>query len=139
RRELRTGPSLIERAREVWLRDQPNVVALPKPETQHVTPSIAAALDAAEQKGGKPVELTGRAAEIHEQVKADLAEPAPVATVTKLDTPRTRFRRAIDLESRLAAGEQLATADALWLGGYQQSPEYQGQKMVHEDLGALRQ
>ncbi len=139
RRGLRTGPALIERAREVWLRDQPNVVALPKPETQHVTPSIAAALDVADRDEAKPAELTGRAADIHEQVKAELAEPTPTATVTKLDTPRTRFRRAIDLEARLAAGEQLATADALWLGGYQQSPEYQGQKMVHEDLGALRQ
>lgn len=142
RRELRTGPSLIERAREVWLRDQPNVVALPKPETDYVTPSIAAVLDVVERQDRQPEPLSSRAAEIHEQVKADLtAADGPAArpaAVTTLDTPRTRFRRALDLEARIAAGEQIDTADALWLGGYQQSPEYEGQKMVHEDLGALR-
>ncbi|MEC9247159.1 MAG: DDE-type integrase/transposase/recombinase [Pseudomonadota bacterium] len=142
RRELRKGPALIERAREVWLRDQPNVVAMPKPEKQHVTPSIAAALDAADGQTRKPSELTGRAAEVHEEVKADLTDAgltgkSAQTTVTTLDTPRTRFRRALDLEARITAGEQLDTSDALWLGGYQQSPEYQGQKLVHEDLGAL--
>jgi putative transposase len=129
RRGLRSGPAAIVRAREVWLRDQPNVVALPRPETQHVTPSIAAALEASASRDETPPP----------------ARPTPVidyeapATVTKLDTPRTRFRRALDLESRVAAGAEIETADALWLGGYQQSPEYQGQKMVHEDLGAMRQ
>lgn len=140
RRGLRSGPTEIERAREVWLRDQPNVIALPKPETQHVTPSIAAALDVAERQEAKPAPLSGRAAEIHEQVKAEFAAPeaARPAKVTKLDTPRTRFRRALELEGRVAAGEQVDTDDALWLGGYQHTPEYRGQKMVHEDLGAVR-
>lgn len=135
RRGLRKGPALIDRAREVWLRDQPNVVALPKPETEYRTASIEAVLDISDAKEARPAELTGRAAEMHEQLKAEMA--VPVATVTQLDTPRTRFRRALDLEARIAVGEQLDTADALWLGGYQQSPEYAGQKMVHEDLGAM--
>lgn len=135
RRGLRNGPALIERAREVWLRDQPNVVALPKPQADYVTPSITAALDAVDRQPVQPAELSGRAVEIHEQIKAEMA--APAATVTQLDTPRTRFRRALDLEARMDAGDPLDTADAVWLGGYQQSPEYQGQKMVHEDLGAV--
>lgn len=138
RRGLRNGPSLIDRAREVWLRDQPNVVALPKPEADYVTPSIAAVLDATEVSKPEPAPMSSRAAETHEEVKADLAEAAPRANVTRLETPRTRFGRALDLEACIAAGAQLDTADALWLGGYQQSPEYQAQKMVHEDLGALR-
>lgn len=137
RRGLRKGPALIERARDVWLRDQPNVVALPKPEAEYLTPSIAAVLDAAEGPQNAPTPMSGRAAEIHDQLRTDLIELAPVATVTTLDTPRTRFRRALDLEGRIGAGEQLDTTDAVWLGGYQQSPEYQGQKMVHEDLGAM--
>lgn len=143
RRGLRNGPSLIERAREVWLRDQPNVIAMPKPEENYVTPAITAALEVSTAKSETPQPLNGLAAEIHEQVKADLAasdeQPARQATVTKLDTPRTRFRRALELEARIAAGEDVDTNDALWLGGYQQLPEYQGQKMVHEDLGAARQ
>lgn len=143
RRGLRNGPALIERAREVWLRDQPNVVALPKPEAPYVTPAIAAAIDVAERQEAKPAPLNGRAAEIHEQVKADLAAipaeaPSRRATVTTLETPRTRFRRALDLEARIAGGEEIDTADALWLGGYQQSPEYRAEKLVHEDFGAMR-
>lgn len=142
RRGLRNGPSLIARAREVWLRDQPNVVALPKPEAPYVTPAIAAALEVGERREAMPAPLEGRAAEIHEQVKADLAAPVEApsrpATVTTLDTPRMRFRRALELEARLAAGEEIATADALWLGGYQQTSEYRGERTVHDDLGAVR-
>lgn len=143
RRGLRKGPALIERARDVWLRDQPNVVAMPKPEQQHVTRDIAAALEVSEAKTSKPAPLTGRAAEIHKQLLAEFSgqtapQPAPAATVTKLETPRTRFNRALEIEGMMAAGDQVEAKDALWLGRYQGTPEYRGQKLVHDDFAAQR-
>jgi putative transposase len=46
-----------------------------------------------------------------------------------------RFRRALDLEDRIAAGDQPATEDLLWLGGYQTGPEYRAMRKVHQDFG----
>lgn len=133
RRELRKGPHLADRAREIWLRDVPNVVALPRPTSDHVTPAISAALDAATRDEAKPSAPTGRHAEVHAQLQAEAA--APAATVTTMrETPRIRFRRALALEQAMGRGEAVGAEDALWLGGYQQSPEYRGQKAVHEDF-----
>ncbi len=51
-----------------------------------------------------------------------------------------RFRRALELEERLAADEEIDTTDAVWLGGYQVGSEYQAMRSIYEDFGveALR-
>lgn len=140
RRHLRTGPSLIERARQVWLRDQPNVVTMPRPEVEHSTPDIAAALAAVTGRDQAPVaQLSERAAETHARLTAQAEQPAaPAPNVTQIrrhETPHLRFRRALDLEGRVAAGEAPDTDDLLWLGGYQTGPEYRAMRKLRDQFG----
>ena len=136
-REITKGPALIERVLEVARRDVPNVVSLPKRETEHSTPAIAAALDAA-----RPAEAPAqpkRAAELLAEMRKEMAAPAAAApTVTPLrrqETPQIRFRRAQDLMARVEAGEAISTEDAMWLGGYRSGPEYRALQALHEDFG----
>jgi transposase InsO family protein len=136
-KEIVQGPALIERVLEVRARDIPNVIALPKREEVHSTPAIAAALDA-----GRPAEiapLSERAAALH----AELTRAAPIAAeaqdkVRPLRTQETRqqrFRRALDLEARRAAGEPLAEEEAFWLGSYSAGSEYRAMRTLYEDGG----
>jgi transposase InsO family protein len=141
-REITRGPALIERVLDVARRDLPNVVPLPKREVEHTTPAIAAALDAA-----RPAEAPAqpkRAAELLDEMRKEMAAPAASApgtatpTVTPLrrqETPQIRFRRALDLMDRLAAGEDITTDEALWLGGYRDGAEFRALMALHEDFG----
>lgn len=141
-RQIASGPALHERALEVARRDLPNVVALPKPESSHTTAEIRAAIDAADSRTAVPSEpkaLTGRAAEIHAEMKRQSAQdsaPAPAVTnVTQLQTRETRWRRALAIEAAIAAGEHVPVEDALWLGGYRDDSEYRVMKAMSAEHG----
>lgn len=58
------------------------------------------------------------------------ADDAAVETTTTHD----RIRRALDLESRLAAGETLADDDARWLAIYTTSDEYHSRRSLMDDF-----
>ncbi len=51
------------------------------------------------------------------------------------EEPRDRFRRALELERRLADGTVLGREEAAWLDGYRQGPEYRAQRALFEDFG----
>jgi putative transposase len=119
-----------------------NLVAFPPRSEIHTTPALDAGLEiAAIRRGDRfaaptldPVALA--------QVEADLAPPEP-STVTPLrvsETPHQRFRRARQLEARLADGGELPTDDAIWLGGYRKTAEYLAHATIEADFGeaALR-
>lgn len=138
RRKLRKGPSLIERAIDVWRRDQPNVVVLPRPEVEHTTADIAAALDAATHRRRLPAaELSERAAETHAKLLQEAEAPVAsnVTPIRSFETRELRFRRALELEGRLASGETLDTDALLWLGGYQSGGEYKGLRKMYDRFG----
>ncbi len=115
-----------------------NVIAMPKREIAHETPEILAALDVGRVPEAVP--LPPRAAEI---LAAAQAEPpvhveARAPNVRPLRQQMTRqqlFRRALDLEAQLARGEEISTADAVWLGGYSAGSEYRAMRMFYEDGG----
>jgi len=140
RKDLRGGASLIERAREVWLSDQPNVEVFPRREVEHATPAVAAALDAATHRDRPPVAtLSEAAAETHARLLAE-AEATPAASVVTpirrvMETPEIRFRRALDLEARIAAGNPAEAAELLWLGGYRSTPEYTVRRRMLDEHG----
>ena len=142
-RRIASGTPLHERALEVARRDMPNVTALPKRQIAHVTPAIEAAIDATETRGKAPsaARLSDSASKIHETLKAeaesDVAAPPAVrpTTITTLDTPATRFRRALDIEAAIALDQIVAPGDLLWLGGYREGSEYQSRKAMREDFG----
>ena len=51
------------------------------------------------------------------------------------ESPRDRFKRALELEAALRAGHEVDPADEAWLQIYQRQPQYQAQKMLFEELG----
>ncbi|PZU93085.1 MAG: integrase [Chelatococcus sp.] len=116
-----------------------NLVAFPPRSEIHTTPALDAGAEiAAMRRGDAPAvsALSEQAAAIHREMLAEAAAPAPPPKVTKLqETPRQRFRRALGIEAAIAVGDPVETADAIWLGSYQTSAEYRGEKAFHEEFG----
>lgn len=148
-KRLTSGPALADLVLGVARRDASNIVGFPKQEIAHTTPELTAA-SAAARRGDAPVpvELDGRAAEIFAEMQLEARGPAARGgeqNVTPLHpapldpaglgTPQRRMRRALDLEVRDAAGEQLDTRDAIWLGGYREGAEYRAMRGLYEDFG----
>ena len=65
---------------------------------------------------------------------ADLAARRGAAQAPEEDE-LVRFRRALDLERRIAGGEAVTADQQRWLGVYRQEPEYQGQRLLWEEYG----
>ncbi|MCA1242972.1 DDE-type integrase/transposase/recombinase [Stappia stellulata] len=136
-REITKGRPLIERVLDVAARDVPNVVSLPRRESEHTTADIRNALDAVAEPA-TPQKSTREAkamAELRSDLTAPVSERAKVTPIRSQETPQLRFKRALDLEARLEAGEELETTEAMWLGGYQAGPEYRALALMSEDFG----
>lgn len=133
----RITPRTIADAQRAATRHNADVVSFPRPTQKHETRQMQAAARVKERRAPKPL----TAAE--QQVMNDLnASPAPASNVQSLKTnhtPEDRFARAKRFEQRIAEGEKLADADALWLTGYQAGPEYRALDMIHEDFDCPEQ
>ncbi|UVK45342.1 DDE-type integrase/transposase/recombinase [Mesorhizobium sp. AR07] len=138
-RQIDRGGPAIDRLLEVARREVPNVIALPKREEVHETPQIVAAITAMESRTRPPeTKLSGRAAEIHAELQVQqIAAPPGVTMLRTEETPQQRFRRALDMRSRLEAGERLSDQELLWLGGYEAGPEFKGLKAMYDDFGGV--
>ena len=67
---------------------------------------------------------------------ADLAaRRGVVVALAREETQRERFRRALDLERRLEAGEAVTPEQQRWLSVYQTQPEYRAERLLWDDLG----
>ena len=119
-----------------------NLVAFRRPDTEHTTPALDAAAGAAAPVEAAP--LPAAAAAEHAQLVALFAasEPEPMASPTGNvralrtgETPQQRFRRALDLLTRLEAGEALDAPDLLWLGGYREGAEFKALQAMQDDFG----
>lgn len=131
-------------------KDAGKLAEFPKPKTLHSTPALdaaAAAGMALEIRRGnrapEPTPPSAAEAAMLARIEAEagaMAMPEKVRPLRQQETPHQRFRRALDLEQRIERAETIDTADAVWLGGYQQSAEYRGLKALHRDFGdaALR-
>lgn len=123
-----------------------NLVAFPPRTEIHTTPALDTASEvAALRRGEAPAvaPLSELAAARHRELLEEAATPAAPTKVTPLrqqETPRQRFRRALDIEAAIKAGDPVETADAVWLGSYQTSAEYRAEKALREEFGeaALR-
>lgn len=162
-KRLAKGRPLIEKALEVARRDVPNVIPLPKRREEHSTPQIRAALDAMAEPDNATTPLDARAAaeqrrmidemsaaeqrDLHDSAEAVYARqlakmeadrtahlPKDEKVVPLRETPKERYRRAVHF-ARLLARNELETAEALWLGRYQESAEYRSHRAMHEDFG----
>lgn len=125
------------------------LVEFPKRADAHTTPQIDAALEAAapQQLLDQTQQISDSVRAMQALVEADLAgeQARPVshhnvAPLRTQATPQQRFRRALDLQRALARNEEIASADAVWLGAYEQGAEYRSLKELFDDFGeeALR-
>ncbi|MFT3942073.1 transposase [Rhodopseudomonas sp.] len=108
------------------------LIEFPKKSEDHDTPALAAARSAVQPA---VTEHSAEVAAFAEQLRAaETTLPAP--TVRKLRTEETahqRWNRAREIEAKLARGEFVEPADAVWLGGYREGPEYRGFKLTYDD------
>lgn len=129
------------------------LVEFPKRAKAHTTPQIDAASEAAAQADQvRPIleqtrEISDSVRAMQQQVEADLAgeQASPqrhrnVQPLRTQATPQQRFRRALDLQRAIKRGDEIASADAVWLGAYEQGAEYRSLKELFDDFGeeALR-
>lgn len=63
------------------------------------------------------------------------AERAREAARRDEEQPIERFRRALEMERRIAAGRRVGAREMRWLKDYQTSPEYRGHCRMYEDFG----
>lgn len=94
-----------------------------------------AALDAAGEASAPaaaPVAPSLAASARHSALIAEFrAKPAEKPAESDID----RFRRAIDLERRIAAGEPVSPEQAVWLASYQKTPPYRSRRLMFEEFG----
>lgn len=85
-------------------------------------------------KPGRPAaapDMTPEVAAAQAQLVTDIASrrPAPVAPVE--ETPRDRYRQALALQARIAAGEPVTRDQRAWLEVYQTLPEFRTEATMH--------
>lgn len=140
RREMRRiGPRQIADARRrEGEKRAGKLLAFPRATLNHSTPALAAAGDAA--AAPRPAALSGAAARLHAQMQDEIQgsgqQCGASSGVTRLpETREQRFRRACEIEERLAGGGTAPAADLIWLGGYRQGSEYRAMRSLADDFG----
>lgn len=73
--------------------------------------------------------------EVQSAMIADLAARRAATAATPEDTARERFKRALELERRLSAGEPITTEQQRMLSVYQTTPEYLSERSMWEGFG----
>lgn len=162
-KQMAKGLSPIERALQLAVADAPNVIALPKRTETHTTLQIDAALSAMDEIAGNslPVKQDDATAAEHRRLvaqfeaeeqaeaaeafdrldattaayeveRADQVVAAMGPNVAVIETPLSRYRRAVQVERSMETADP---RDVLWLGQYQTTAEYRGQKTIHVDFG----
>jgi len=121
-------PSVVEQAREKRAQEQLNRLDERKAKVLEVAQKRI-------ENGGEPApqpeELPAAAQEAQFELERELSEETPKVPETELE----RFRRAKQLEERIAAGEAVSDQESTWLRRYQQSGEYGGYQDMYEDFG----
>jgi transposase InsO family protein len=122
------------------------LVAFPKRSETHETPAIAAAAEALRDKPLHETKLSEAEQKLHAELVAEMSGEATGGrrevsgdanknVIALPESPKQRFRRALDLERRSAAGDQIGDDAARWLGAYQTTPEYRSHASMLEDFG----
>ncbi|MBN9333266.1 DDE-type integrase/transposase/recombinase [Devosia sp.] len=88
----------------------------------------------AEERANFGVGLEVAQAGYEAQRAADLQAELP-DNVETIDTPKSRYLRAVKTDRAIEAGDAVAPFEALWLGQYKTTDEYRGHKAVHDEFG----
>lgn len=135
---------LLARARRQWLKAEREAAAAHR---KYTAAELGRQLDEVSPiESPKPEAKVLRLVEQKAAKPRRRAEPSPSqpATVTTLplrptpeapETPRERFRRALELEGIQREGGRITPDQQRWLAGYQTTPEYRSEHMLWEDHG----
>ncbi len=115
--------------------DELETAAAPQVEAKVVRPTFGkpagkAKAARAEQPAGLTADELARA---QDRVIADLASrraPQPAE-----ETDRERFKRALEMERGLAAGQQYTAEQQRWLSVFQTTPAYRAERLLWDDFG----
>lgn len=88
-------------------------------------------------KQGRGVEPTPPMSDAERLAEAAIVADLSARRVERApeEEPRARFKRALELERQIAAGESATRDQQRWLMSYQKTPEYQAERMLFEDHG----
>lgn len=116
--------------------DAVSITVPPKPEAKVVRaqfgkPAHPRAIAAA-ASGSPPVE-PAELVRLQSAMVSDLSEHRPGPK--PVEAARDRFRRALDIERLLEAGEPVTPDQQRWLAVYQNTPECQSERMLWDDFG----
>lgn len=116
--------------------------AVPRPEPLPLEAKIVQLAQLAERSRGplieRPlpqVEETAEEAERQRVFEVDFRRP--VAVPEAEESGADRFRRALAVEAREAAGEPIGEAEARWLIGYRDTPEYRSYRRLYDEWGEI--
>ncbi|MFT0861669.1 DDE-type integrase/transposase/recombinase [Ancylobacter sp. G4_0304] len=104
------------------------LLTFPKREEAYTTP----ALDAAAEATAPPAPPAQMPIEIRELQQRLLAEEN-VTPIRREENPHDRWKRACAIAERMGAGQPVAPADVLWLGGYREGSEFKGFALTYGD------
>jgi|GEM_PF-325098 len=148
-RKFAKGPPGIERTLRVARRDaakeaeaSANIIPLPKREEVHMTPEIAAALDAMTPRQTTPKPLSELAAQVHEGLQRD-AERRAASNVVHLDPDASltesarKYKWVLALEEQIAKGVPLDDETAGKMARFKATAEYQTIRDTHRYFGDL--
>jgi transposase InsO family protein len=120
------------------LKDAGTLIEFPKATSSHDTPSLAAARSVA--TAGETVGHSDAVAAMAERMRAEddagVIARAKIKPLRNEETAHQRWNRARAIEERIAADQFVDPADALWLGGYREGPEYRGFRMTYGEVQA---
>lgn len=104
------------------------LIAFPKREEVHETPALAAALDAT-RPPTPPAPVPDEILALQQRLIAD----ENVTPIRREENAHDRWKRACTIARLMKANQLVAPADALWLGGWRESPEFKGFALTYGD------
>ncbi len=112
-----------------------NIIPLPRERTEHTSKGLSEAERAVfRPQLPEKTELSEKQQKAHKKLVEEMSKSQPTKLL-KTEDRQTRFRRALNLESRLNEGLRITEEDNKWLSRYQTTPEYRSQKSMLEDFG----
>ncbi|MGC9368673.1 MAG: Mu transposase C-terminal domain-containing protein [Paracoccaceae bacterium] len=104
----------------------------PDPKAKVVKPVFKKAAPTQQAPQASPEDEAAHAALVADFAAHKAQRPVPD---TENDASLERYLRALELEARLADGEDVRRDDQRWLSSYQNSPEYRAHRGMHESFG----
>lgn len=120
-----------------------NLVSFPRPQEAHSTVEIEAAGAAVRSsEPAAPAPQAGNAAttRLRAEIEADCAPESNVQPLRRTETPQQRFKRALEIQARIDAGQKVEPDEVKWLGRYEAGSEFATFSDAYQDFGeaALR-